>query len=1398
MTALKKSFFKVFVFFIFAVLFVVFGANTFAADAATVEIVSFTRGSQTDLRSSELLEARVEGYDGNVRELTYKWTSSLGTYLYVYTSHNMYGINNTDGEIEIHNTDKSISGLSNMVGRTYNKTFTGVGYAWASIYGAEITIDSLVGTITVDVYAPDGTRLASDSHTGTKVQTGGFWLWATYENRGIVPSNLSNDVEQVSFGMFEGDTKNVRILLGESSIVHITCEECFVSDAKIVKGADIISITLDKETKEYHISSVKADASGEAQIDITIEKGNCKFHKETKVTKTIKVYSYKKPTTTSTSTVITLDNLDPNCRYFLAGIEGTKTEIGGKEYVVFEGLTPNTEYQIEVVGKTPDTEAVYAYVYETTKPAHIGTVEVILNGTYDTQTGTATGERVDIQSVRPDVETLYLRYEDSVIYFPLEKTATGVYSSELADGTYTIYYSKFGSDEKIQITNQYLTISGASRTRELFFNSVDYDTAGGEPVIYTEYYLGDSKVMVTDVVPEKEGYLFTHWSCQSGHVHKPGEVLSEAIGEKYNLVANYVESFDVYVNLVIRHLAVDGSGRNNDQGMHDIRFTVDQRFGGVGDYTELVAHNIAWDGISEFTVPEFEATYIEQNGLDRTVYLGVAPVLVNVAKDAEYTVTSVKSGYTRNLEEIKKEIDENGDLRITVEFVFDPNDFDLVFEVELDEESKKVADELKPVAVNVKVTAWGDPLGDDSEAVMWATISQMPHTYERIALDENGYGSGTYPVWMATTDTNTPYSYRIEVVSYETADGTIIEALDKDNEHIVYKTPNNRYYTTVSVDGGNVPSGSTLNGAYYDQTAKAQNGTIKGIVTIEVFDVTFVPNGGMLNGSAENATLNYQIGIPKLSEYVPTREGGYVFDGWYLADENGNMTETLAESEKIIFEDTTLIAKWKEPLTVKGDIAIDTTYYEHDYLTSVIVLLQHIDANGYAETVDYHIANISYTDGDDHGSGSYEFNDVPNDGHEHRIKVVATNYHTHYLNETSSASKDDYDSYVEETNGDMYLAVFGDDLVANVHLHLHFMPESFDLEYKVDATPVGEGFRPESAEVLVLCDTGVHIDPQHWDVISQMINEDGSFTGNETVLADGVGTGSESVWQIKAANNDTYHYSIKLNSLTFGGEKYEYADNHPYAIHYNGSARYSDINGAQTQLLIATVVPRLYTITYDVGSVKEIEGVSVSGMDNYITADHRLMDNYYWSHGKVITAVPSVENYVFLGWYLADEDGNMTEQRVTEITPDTAKNVTLIAKWSIAPEFEVLCDAGYYSEKRDSTDKEGIIAFNACITNFADVRVHLTSFGLYIYNSAMEQMATVTSVTIADLDDAITYPDGLLKPGSFHAFVDRIPADSLDTQVLAVPFAVIGDEVFTADSMITSVSAINKWLGPKE
>ena len=305
-------------------------AATSAADVAvadtaapTVEIVSFMRGAPKDgnLRSSELLEARVTGYDGNVRELTYEWTNTLGTYLYIYNSHNMYYIDGTDGEVEVYNN--KIVASNNMAGRAYKDTFSGVGYCWASIYGSNTsgtgsTIqDSAAynGTISVTVKDKDGNVIGSDSHTG-KVTTSGWGWWQTTNYSGIIDHKLQSDMDDVTIGIFEGDKRNVKDLLGESAILHITCVESTVNQGRIVSGGSYISLT--KENNDYYITGTKAGTStqGDAKVDLTIQKNQCKFHEYTTATATTTVYVFKKPNTDTTAYTLTLtDNLDSRCRY---------------------------------------------------------------------------------------------------------------------------------------------------------------------------------------------------------------------------------------------------------------------------------------------------------------------------------------------------------------------------------------------------------------------------------------------------------------------------------------------------------------------------------------------------------------------------------------------------------------------------------------------------------------------------------------------------------------------------------------------------------------------------------------------------------------------------------------------------------------------------------------------------------------------------------------------------------------------------------------------------------------------------------------------------------------------------------------------------------------------------
>ena len=247
-------------------LFTMIPMSTFAADGINVKIVSFMRGAVDDLRSSELLEVQVEGYDGNPRELTYKWTSSMGTYLYIYNSHNMYDINNTYGEMEIYNTDKKISRSSNVeADRSGNKTLTKEGFMWASVYGAyeysnTSAKDALAGTVKVEVYDKKGTKLGEDSFSNFKAH------------------NLDNDLDNVVIGLFEGDKMNVLDLLGESGIVHITCEQSKVSSARILSGGEHIQLDSEKKnanTYNYYITGLKAgdnSKNGDEQLEITIKK----------------------------------------------------------------------------------------------------------------------------------------------------------------------------------------------------------------------------------------------------------------------------------------------------------------------------------------------------------------------------------------------------------------------------------------------------------------------------------------------------------------------------------------------------------------------------------------------------------------------------------------------------------------------------------------------------------------------------------------------------------------------------------------------------------------------------------------------------------------------------------------------------------------------------------------------------------------------------------------------------------------------------------------------------------------------------------------------------------------------------------------------------------------------
>ena len=1285
------------------------GTDAAAAEEVKVEIVSFMRGSQKDLRSSELLEAKVTGYSGNVRNLTYKWTNELGTYLYVYNSQNMYYINNTDGEIEVYNDD--IDPSSNMAGRTYKDSFMGVGYCWASVYGASIErTTALTGSITVEVYEGDK-LLATDSHEG-KVTVSGSWFNRRYTYSGFLLPSLQTDMDHVTIGIFEGDKRNVKDLLGESAILHITCEESNVSKGSIAEGNDHIKLTT--ESGDYYITGTDAGSSttGDAKVNLTISKGNCKFHHSGSATAVTTVFVFPKPTTATTTSTLTLTgNLDDRCEYFVAGVKGERAKVNGVETITFTGLNPNTEYAVEVHAHytdatTKEPRVAYAYVYDTTKPIYNGTVEVLLNGSYDTSTATATGTPVDIKDMINGSDGIFVKEASGQAFIKLPNAKdtegndiTGVYSSTLETGTYYIY-----SDEKDSalIDSQELIMSGADRTRYVFFNSVQY-LDGNENLgidyadLGTDYYVTGSPA-VTRSAPEREGLVFTGWKDENGNIYPAGSVFAEDIYKPYVLTAQWEKGVNVFVNVTVDHYHNKSESYYNGDDRHFVSFDLMSRNDSSVDFEDVVSPvEINWDGEDgSFDNKDFSLSTESDNegNILKTIYTAENPVLANVRKGSEYSVEVTKHGY--ELISVNSTTDSEGNVTLDVLVEFDPKNADLKFTVELDEAAKTLVQkypEYKPVAVHVKVLSWyekgytkhGHTIPDNS----WAHISQHHDTYVTLNFADGYTAEGSYPVWMHYNGRpEEPFYYRIKVVSYVLSDGTTIYTSDVENQQdMQYISDGERYLATISVtdaDDLNIPSRQTeLYGAYFtpatDTTPIIQNGTPKASISIRTHSVKFNPDGGVLKVqgddtqyTAENQLLlKEQIKVPELGAYVPAREGGYIFEGWYLADENGNITSKQVFGGDELTEDITLIAKWKDPITVEGTIAVDTMFtiddrvieiFDHDRVKSLNVILQRTLHNGYTETVQHKVVPITYTKGASEGFGAYEFTGVPNDSqHPYRISIISANYAAVYQNEPQSLTEPlNYGSYTL----DAYNAVLGEvePEVANVNAYLHYEPLTFPLQYQINAAAISEGFRPKKADTLILCDndTNIAVNPQRWDVIGQMVMDDNTYMGQKTDIPSdtAIGENSYPAWANEADGVTLYDYAIRLNGyVPYNGNDFETVDEKtiPFYINYNGTARYSAIYG-QTQVLTANLVPKLYTVTLDI-NCEETEQDYVYNLDNVGEDENGYYIYHTWSFDTPVSAEPLRKGYKFMGWF--DKDGN----QVTVIDASVCENMTLTAKW---------------------------------------------------------------------------------------------------------------------------------------
>lgn len=1179
---------------------------TAQAAGTSVKIVSFVRGERDDLRSSELLEAKVEGYDGNISDLTFKWDNQIGTYLYVYNSSNMYNIKDTAGEVEI-NGGLYILGIQIIKGDNYS----GKGYAWASVYGANLINSSLKGTITVTVTDKDGNVIGTDSYTDFNSHS------------------LQSDLAAAKYGAFEGETISLKDMLGRSSIVHIDCEACIVGEASTT-NTDIIEVT--KTDSEYLVKGLK---SGVANISLSLQKKNCKFHRESGVCEiNNEVYVFKKPATSTTTTTLTLANIDSKCEYFIGSKQGT---VSGDK-VVFTGLTPDTTYEVTVRGNYGDGYA-YAYVTDTTKP--------VFRAIVNFYTDDVLADTLDYFKVS---KNLFLKEKDGNEYIELTKGAVGKYTAEVANGIYYVYYK---NESYTRFGDYQITIDNENNELNIHTYSVRYDANGGTFSGTGGVYQAGGAAYVTNVYPKRDGYIFLHWTDDKGNEYKPGQVLTSEISKPYVLKAQWEKAVKVKVNVKINH-GQDHSA--ND----DVYFRIIKLVDGMGTPTantctlSAESHD-GYEYKASGTVSTYEAITKKFDG----------------EADAEYSVSCAKSDY--ELTSVTSYTEAEGDIVIDVVLDFEPNNFDLVFNVEMDED---IPSYLYPAGVSVQVTYWGY---DSNNNLGWHIIEQHKNgTVVPVGFDEQGKGTASYPVWQLWADGVHPYYYRIDVVSYILADGTIV-AKEKNAFTSEVTIIGNGGYPTYP-DG----SGQEYAGAYYANGV--QNGTPVATISIDSYNLTFDANGGKINGN-NTLTLAKQVVIPDTLKYVPTRDGGYVFNGWYT---DKACTVKAVDGTRLT-GDTTLYADWKEPLSISGTITVDGFYFNDknvqvnvldvDRATNLVTTLQ-IKRNGTYNDYASVDAKLNYVN--NVTTVNYDFDEIPDAGEEFRIRTSLINYETTYDNNGNG-----------EFTESEYVAIFNQANEAEVDAKLTFKADEFDQAYRIDATLVGEAYRPEVGLTQVLFQTTGSNPPD--TVISQ---HEVAPHGEVLEFANGIAKGSVRLWK-GISSGAMSSYQLKLTEL----DNKAYTHESPYSVRYGATTSWSVTRDA-SGILTATIVPKEYVVKFDLNA----DGDTIGNMESF-ESDTGYFTIHKWSYDTLIAANPTRDGYVFLGWEAVEE--NTFDETTQSVKGSVAKDITIRAKWQQF-KWTTDVDSGYFATEEG---KKAVVRFLFDIEATEEFKQKITKTGIKFIKS---------------------------------------------------------------------------------
>lgn len=321
-----------------------------SAAEPTAKIVGVD-GSTTELRAGQLLEVVTEGFSEDAKlQYTYDRselkmrkrlsgpTKTYYPYFDAFENRDMF-----DAESVLDNTGR------NLV--TTYRYFAISNRLWASSKSWYLMTNEDLEDITITVTVMDTNR-ASSTYGKTAV--------ASYT--GFKVPDLSKDLNHAVIALFVGDTTSVLRLLAQADVTHITCENCIIGHADM-GDESIASVKVVDD--EYRITGV---AVGETQLDIEItKKPECSMHSNSTGTAVTKVRVFKKPVPTPSYTTVTLTELEEGVYYELNGVK--KLCEDASEPLVFEGLTPGTDYRIYVEAEyvtDVGTSSTFAHVDTTT------------------------------------------------------------------------------------------------------------------------------------------------------------------------------------------------------------------------------------------------------------------------------------------------------------------------------------------------------------------------------------------------------------------------------------------------------------------------------------------------------------------------------------------------------------------------------------------------------------------------------------------------------------------------------------------------------------------------------------------------------------------------------------------------------------------------------------------------------------------------------------------------------------------------------------------------------------------------------------------------------------------------------------------------------------------------